>query len=89
MAELGIDVIDKQITALTEQAAVLQRKKQQLGFDTYGGLRGKAQLLLEGKMSKTSEAKSLHQLRDELVGKMLLVKTVAEAEALLVIAKSS
>lgn len=84
--ELGVDEIDEQIKELEKKIKALNDRKQELGFGTYGSLRGgsEAQELLDEKLSDTTQRiRSLKLERSKLVSSIWTAEHLSEAKELI------
>ena len=85
--ELGIDTIDNQIEAMENQIAILQRKKEQLGFGKYheAPMPGsEAKKLVDERSGSASEkVKELEDMKTEAISGIWAASTLSQALSIL------
>jgi len=85
--ELGITAMDMEIETMEKQIAVLEKKKEEIGFSKYndGATPGsQAKMLVDKRTSAASEkVKSLEEKKIDMVSRIWTSTTMTEALALL------
>lgn len=90
LRHVGAEVILKQIKSLGEQETLLYRKLESLGVSRYGNIEnhGEARKLLEDRSKSTQSEKDLFRRKQDTLTKLWTVKTVEDAQSLVLASQS-
>ena len=82
--ELGVDALEHQINTLEDQVRILEKKREKLGWGSYGVLgSSKAERLLKGRVSdRSTDVKTLEAHRKQVLAAIWTCKSLEELEKL-------